>query len=138
MAVPLLPGQILWINLLTHGLPGVALGAEPAEPDVLRRPPRPPDQQVLGDGLLRGILLTGTLMMICSLSAGVVAMRAGWPWQSMVFVTLGLTQLGVALAVRPGRAGATQGCLRRLPFRVWPRSSPWRWGRCVSCWAPSR
>ena len=35
--VPLLPGQILWINMLTHGLPGVAMGAEPAAPDVLRR-----------------------------------------------------------------------------------------------------
>jgi len=105
MAVPLLPAQILWINLLTHGLPGVALGAEPAEPDVLRRPPRPPDQQVLGDGLLRGILVTGTLLMICSLSVGVAAMRAGWPWQSMVFMTLGLTQLGVALSVRAKGSG---------------------------------
>lgn len=105
MAVPLLPGQILWINLLTHGLPGVALGAEPAEPDVLRRPPRPPGEQVLGDGLLRGILLLGTLLTIATLSVGVFAMRSDWPWQSMVFVTLGLTQLGLALAVRATGSG---------------------------------
>lgn len=105
MPVALLPAQILWINLLTHGLPGVALGAEPAEPDVLRRPPRPPDQQVLGDGLLRGILVAGTLLTVCTLGAGVLAMRSGWPWQSMVFVTLGLAQLGVALAVRSTAAG---------------------------------
>ena len=41
-AVPLQAGQILWINLLTHGVPGVALGNEPAAADVAQRPPRPP------------------------------------------------------------------------------------------------
>ena len=47
LALPLLPAQILWVNLLTHGLPGVAFGAEQAEPDVLNRPPRPPTEGVL-------------------------------------------------------------------------------------------
>lgn len=42
MPLPLLPAQILWINLLTHGLPGVALGAEPVAPGTMRHPPRPP------------------------------------------------------------------------------------------------
>jgi Ca2+-transporting ATPase len=112
MAVPLLPGQILWINLLTHGLPGVALGAEPAEPDVLRRPPRSPGEQVLGAGLWRGILLLGTFLTVATLAAGLLAINAGWPWQSMVFVTLGLTQLGLALAVRvPGPARQNPGLL---------------------------
>ncbi|WP_290859269.1 cation-translocating P-type ATPase [Hamadaea sp.] len=103
LPVPLLPGQILWINLLTHGLPGVALGAEPAEPDVLRRPPRAPGEQVLGGGLGRTILGVGTL--VASVSAGLAAVAAstGLPWQSMLFVTLGLAQLGVALAVRARR-----------------------------------
>ncbi len=105
MAVPLLPGQILWINLLTHGLPGVALGAEPAEPDVLRRPPRPPNEQVLGGGLLRGIVVLASLLTVATLSVGVYAMSRDWPWQSMVFVTLGLTQLGLALAVRATGSG---------------------------------
>jgi P-type Ca2+ transporter type 2C len=44
LALPLLPAQILWVNLLTHGLPGVAFGAEQAEPDVLTRPPHPPTE----------------------------------------------------------------------------------------------
>ncbi|GAA1626736.1 cation-translocating P-type ATPase [Catellatospora bangladeshensis] len=115
LGVPLLPGQILWINLLTHGLPGVALGAEPAEPDVLRRPPRPPDEQVLGDGLLRGILTIGALLTAATLATGVYAHTAGWPWQSMVFVVLGLAQLGIALASRatrpPGTRWANAGLL---------------------------
>ena len=42
LALPLLPAQILWVNLLTHGLPGVAFGAEQAEPDVLSPPPLQP------------------------------------------------------------------------------------------------
>ncbi|MDI1464781.1 cation-translocating P-type ATPase [Catellatospora sp. KI3] len=108
LGVPLLPGQILWINLLTHGLPGVALGAEPAEPGVLHRPPRPPGEQVLGDGLLRAILALGAALTAVSLTAGVYGSRQGWPWQSMLFMTLGLAQLGVALAVRANRTAATR------------------------------
>jgi P-type Ca2+ transporter type 2C len=100
MPLPLLPGQILWINLLTHGVPGVALGAEPAEAGVLRRPPRSPQESVLGDGLLRSVLIGGSFIAAVVLAAGAVAHRADRPWQSVVFVVLGLAQLGVALAVR--------------------------------------
>ncbi len=103
LAVPLLPAQILWINLLTHGLPGVALGAEPAEPHTMRRPPRPPQESVLGAGLLGAVLRTGSVLATTVLVAGVVAHEMGRPWQSVVFVTLGLAQLGVALAVRAPR-----------------------------------
>jgi len=108
LPLPLLPGQILWINLLTHGVPGVALGAEPADADVLRRPPRSPQESVLGDGLLRSVLIGGLCIAAVVLGAGLVADRLDRPWQSIVFVVLGLAQLGVALAVRarpePGTA----------------------------------
>ncbi|BCL17001.1 cation-transporting P-type ATPase [Micromonospora sagamiensis] len=103
LPVPLLPAQILWINLLTHGLPGVALGAEPAEPGTLRRAPRSPQESVLGGGLGRAILLTGALIAAVALAAGVAAAALDRPWQSVVFVVLGLAQLGVALAVRAPR-----------------------------------
>jgi Ca2+-transporting ATPase len=103
LAVPLLPAQILWINLLTHGLPGVALGAEPAEPDTMRRPPRSPQASILGGGLIRAVLVAGGLIAAVSLAAGVTAHQLGRPWQSVVFVVLGLAQLGVALAVRAPR-----------------------------------
>ncbi|MBV1850481.1 cation-translocating P-type ATPase [Catellatospora tritici] len=108
LGVPLLPGQILWINLLTHGLPGLALGAEPAEPDVLRRPPRPPDEQILGGGLLRDVLALGALLTTVTVGTGRYAAAAGWPWQSMVFVVLGLAQLGIALASRATRPRGTR------------------------------
>ncbi|SCL29459.1 Ca2+-transporting ATPase [Micromonospora inyonensis] len=103
LPVPLLPAQILWINLLTHGLPGVALGAEPAGPGTLRRAPRSPQESVLGGGLGRAILLTGALIAAVALAAGVAAAALDRPWQSVVFVVLGLAQLGVALAVRAPR-----------------------------------
>ncbi|MEU4424760.1 HAD-IC family P-type ATPase [Actinoplanes sp. NPDC024001] len=107
MPLALLPAQLLWINLLTHGVPGVALGAEPAEADVLRRAPRSPQESVLGAGLLRDILAGAGLLAVVTLAAGVVAGRSGLPWQSVMFLVLGLSQLGVALAVRAKAAPGT-------------------------------
>jgi Ca2+-transporting ATPase len=100
MPLPLLPAQILWINLITHGLPGVALGAEPAEPELMRRPPRPPAETMLRAGLWQRILRVGLAIAVVTLGVGVWAQPTGRPWQSMVFFTLGATQLSVALASR--------------------------------------
>jgi Ca2+-transporting ATPase len=100
MPLALLPAQLLWINLLTHGVPGVALGAEPAEADVLRRPPRSPQESVLGSGLLRNVVIGAVLLAAVTLTAGLAAGQTGRPWQSVMFLVLGLAQLGVALAVR--------------------------------------
>ncbi|MEU4689948.1 cation-transporting P-type ATPase [Actinoplanes sp. NPDC023714] len=107
MPLALLPAQLLWINLLTHGVPGVAIGAEPAESDVLDRPPRSPQESVLGGGLLRSVITGAGLLAATTLVAGVVAHRAGLPWQSVMFLVLGLAQLGVALAVRAAPAPGT-------------------------------
>jgi P-type Ca2+ transporter type 2C len=103
LGIPLLPAQILWINLLTHGLPGVAMGAEPASPGTMHRPPRPPGESVLGAGLARAVLWTGGVLTVTVLAAGATAHLLGGEWQSVVFVVLGLGQLGVALAVRARR-----------------------------------
>jgi P-type Ca2+ transporter type 2C len=103
MTLPLLPAQILWINLLTHGLPGVALGAEPAESDVMRRTPRPPDQSVLGAGLWQQVLMLGFMIGGVTLALGSWAFATDRPWQSVVFVALGAGQLGAALGARAGK-----------------------------------
>jgi Ca2+-transporting ATPase len=103
MPLPLLPAQILWVNMLTHGLPGVAMGAEPADPRMMRTGPRSPQEFVLGGGLWPRIAWTGTLIAAITLGVGAWAQATGRPWQSLVFLTLGLAQLGVALALRrPG------------------------------------
>ncbi|GAA1534858.1 calcium-translocating P-type ATPase, SERCA-type [Dactylosporangium maewongense] len=104
MPVPLLPAQILWINMITHGLPGVALGGEPAVPDLMRRRPRRPDQAILG-GLAAPIAVTSALITATVLAAALWTRHAGGPWQSVLFLVLGLAQLGVALALRARGGG---------------------------------
>ncbi|MGI5255932.1 cation transporting ATPase C-terminal domain-containing protein [Streptomyces angustmyceticus] len=78
----------------------MALGAEPVEPGVMRRPARPPEQSVLGAGLWPRILVLGALVTAGTLAAGVWAQQTGHPWQSLVFLVLGATQLGIALGSR--------------------------------------
>ncbi|MER6516607.1 cation-transporting P-type ATPase [Streptomyces sp. NPDC001553] len=99
-ALPLRAGQILWINLLTHGLTGVAMGAEPVAPGAMHRPPRPPGQQILGDGAWQRLLLLAAVVTASSLGAGVVARHWGLPWQSVLFLALLASQLGVVLGLR--------------------------------------
>jgi Ca2+-transporting ATPase len=103
-ALPLLPAQILWINLLTHGLPGVALGGEPASPGVMRCPPRPPAESVLGGGLWQRIIRVGVVIAGVTLGMALWAHATGRPWQSIAFFALGATQLAVAAGsrARPG------------------------------------
>src|SRR5688572_14556475 len=59
LPIPLLPIHILWVNLVTDGLPGLALAAEPAEPGVMKRPPRPPGESVFAGGLWQHTLWVG-------------------------------------------------------------------------------
>ena len=101
MPLPLLPLQILWVNLVTDGLPGLALGVEPPERDTMKRPPYHPQESIFGRGLGRHVAWVGLLMGLVSLGMGYWTWRAGWEnWQTMVFTTLTLSQMGHALAVR--------------------------------------
>ncbi|MEV4611594.1 cation-translocating P-type ATPase [Kitasatospora sp. NPDC049258] len=100
LALPLRAGQILWINLLTHGLTGVATGAEPVSPHTMSRPPRPPHEHVLGAGLWQHVLMLGAVVTAASLAAGIWAHETGRPWQSVLFVALLAAQLGVVLGLR--------------------------------------
>lgn len=101
LAVPLQAGQILWVNLLTHGLPGVAMGNEPAPEDVLRRKPRPPEEQMLNMTTGRNVAVLGAVVAAVCLAVGVASRTLDRPWQSSVFVTLTVAQLAIALALRP-------------------------------------
>ena len=109
MPLPLLPLQILWVNLVTDGLPGLALSVEPAEKDTMRRPPHSPSENIFGRGMARDILWIGLLMGLVSLGMGLWAFRGGNPhWQTMVFTTLTLSQMGNALATRSERYTLSQ------------------------------
>ncbi|MDH4028586.1 MAG: cation-translocating P-type ATPase C-terminal domain-containing protein, partial [Nitrospirota bacterium] len=101
LPIPLLPIHILWINLVTDGLPALALSVEPAEGDVMARPPRHPKESIFAHGLGVHAIWIGLLM------AGVVLFVQAWSirtghahWQTMVFTVLCLTQLGHVLAIR--------------------------------------
>ena len=104
--LPLLPVQILWVNLLTHGLPGVALGMERAEPDVLRRPPRSTTESIFARGLWQRVLAFGLVTAGITLGLGLWERGHGGPWQTMVFTSLALLQLGAAVAVRSEKQSA--------------------------------
>ena len=104
MPLPLLPLQILWVNLMTDGLPGLALTTEPAERDTMRRPPYHPGESIFGRGMGRDILWVGLLMGLVCLGIGFWGWSTGCPaWQTMVFTTLTLSQMGNALATRSER-----------------------------------
>jgi Ca2+-transporting ATPase len=118
LPVPLLPIQILWINLLTDGLPGLALASEPAERDVMNRPPRPPDESLFARGLGAHAFLVGLLM------AAIALALQGWyihmdeaVWQTVVFTTVCFGQLGHVLAIRSERTSLfTQGLGSNRPL----------------------
>ncbi|MQS17132.1 HAD-IC family P-type ATPase [Streptomyces kaniharaensis] len=100
LALPLRAGQILWINLLTHGLTGVAMGAEPASPGAMARPPRPPHQHILGSGVWQRVLLLGLVVAAVALGAALWARNGERPWQTVLFLALLAAQLGTVLGLR--------------------------------------
>ncbi len=107
MPLPLLPLQILWINLVTDGLPGLALAAEPAERDTMRRPPLPAQESVFGRGMARDIGWIGLVMGIVSLALGYFYWAGGTAsdeyWRTIIFTVLTLSQMGNALAIRSAK-----------------------------------
>lgn len=105
MPLPLLPLQILWVNLVTDGLPGIALAQEKGEPGVMQRSPFKPTESIFSRGLGGQIVWIGSLMGLVSLVVGYVAWSndPGGHWQTMVFTTLVLSQMGNALAIRSNK-----------------------------------
>jgi len=101
LPIPLLPIHILWINLVTDGLPGLALANEPAEKNVMELPPRKPDENIFAHGMGLHILWVGLLMGAVCLSVQAWAMNNNDPkWQTYVFTILCFSQMGHVMAIR--------------------------------------
>ena len=105
MPLPLLPLQILWVNLITDGLPGLALAEEKGERGIMERSPFNPKESIFSRGLGSQIIWIGILLGIVSLGVGMIYWLndPNGPWQTMIFTTLVLAQMGNALATRSSR-----------------------------------
>lgn len=120
--VPLIPLQILWMNLVTDGLPALALAVEPAEPDVMQKPPYGSQESIFARGLGAYIVRIGIVFSIISIILMLWAFNDAQnspnpdSWKTMVFTSLCLAQMGHAIAARSDK---------RLTIKMNPFSNPY-------------
>ncbi len=109
LPIPLLPIHILWVNLVTDGLPGLALAAEPAERGVMQRPPRAHTESLFANGMWQHILGIGLLIAGLCLGVQAWAIATGHAhWQTMVFTVLTLSQMAHVMTIRSERESLWQ------------------------------
>ncbi|MEM8779246.1 MAG: cation-transporting P-type ATPase [Cyanobacteria bacterium P01_G01_bin.49] len=127
--VPLIPLQILWMNLVTDGLPALALAVEPADPHIMERPPFSPTESIFARGLGLYIVRIGIIFSIMTIAlmswAFADAQKPGHDpesWKTMVFTTLCIAQMGHAIAARSSN---------RLAIEMNPFSNLYLWGAVV-------
>ncbi len=121
VGVPMTPLQILWMNLVTDGVPALALALEPGEDGLMQRPPAQPGESIFARGIGSYILRIGVVFALITVALMIWAARNREPWQTMVFTTLCLAQMGHALSARSD-----------LPLvQVPPFTNPWLLGAVV-------
>ncbi len=119
LPIPLVPIQILWINLISDGAPCLALVAEPAEEDVMKRPPRPPNESLFARGVWQHLLWMAPFMTAICLGVQKIGMIIGAHWQTMIFSSLAFCQLAHVLAIRSDKLSLfSQGLMSNLPLTV--------------------
>jgi len=120
MPLPLLPVHILWVNLITDGLPALALAAEPAEKDIMKHPPRKPGESIFANGLGIHIIWVGILIGCISLITQALAIDTGLEhWQTMVFTVLCFSQLWHVMAIRSEKRSLFKLGLFSNPPLLW-------------------
>ncbi len=123
-SVPLSPLQILWMNLVTDGLPALALAVEPADPNVMKRPPHNPSESIFSRGLGAYMVRIGIVFAVLTIALMIWAYRYNETlpderegmWKTMVFTTLCIAQMGHAIAIRSSS---------RLVIEMNPFSNPY-------------
>jgi len=118
LPIPLLPIHILWINLVTDGLPGLALSVERVEKGIMNRPPRHPKESIFAHGLGTHIIWVGLLMGFATIFTQAWSIKTGHAhWQTMVFTVLCLSQMGHVLAIKSESESLfTQGLFSNKPL----------------------
>ena len=101
LPIPLLATHILWVNLVSDGLPGLALASEHSEANIMKRHPRPPGKSVFADGMGWHILVIGLLIGLVTIGLQAWAISNEYDnWQTMTFTVLCFSQLGHVMAIR--------------------------------------
>ncbi|MGV3765278.1 MAG: cation-translocating P-type ATPase [Chitinophagaceae bacterium] len=100
LPIPLLPVHILWVNLVTDGLPAIALAAEAPEKHIMDRPPRDPDENIFAKGLGVHVLWVGIFIGLITIGAQWYAMEHQLHWQTIAFSVLCFCQLWHVMAIR--------------------------------------
>lgn len=121
LPMPLLPIQILWVNLVTDGLPAMALGVDGVEPDIMKRNPRQPDESVFARGLGHKILIRGTIMGIGALLVFIIGLWYGvglLSARTMAFTTLVFSQLFFVFDCRSEEGGIFESGIFVNPLLV--------------------
>ena len=120
LPAPLLPIQLLWVNLVTDSLPALALGTEPQEADVMRRPPVPAADSFFAGGLGFDIALEGLLIGAITLLAFIQGNHLGGAdvGRTMAFTTLSMGEIGYAVSMRSPKNVWKAGLLRNKKM-VW-------------------
>jgi Ca2+-transporting ATPase len=118
--LPLLPLQLLWLNLLTDGLLGLGMGVEKAESDTMQRPPYSPGEGMFSRGAGIQVFWVGALIGGLALALGYVYYFSNQPqWQTMVFSFLAFAQIFQALASRSSRDSFFKMGLAGNPMLAW-------------------
>jgi P-type Ca2+ transporter type 2C len=112
LAIPLTPIMILWLNLVTDGAPALALGVEPGDPDIMKRPPRPPAEPVINADMRIGVTVQAVVMSVAVLSSYLIALNR-YPGsletaRTVAFSTLVLSELWRAFTARSDRLSVFQ------------------------------
>jgi Ca2+-transporting ATPase len=119
LPLPLRPIQILWVNLVTDGLPAIALGVDPVAEDIMEKPPRSPREGVFSRGLGQKILMRGIIIAVTTLFVFIRCLHQGEDLvfaQTMTFATLVITQLLFAFSCRNERKSIWQIPLLTNPY----------------------
>jgi Ca2+-transporting ATPase len=104
LPIPLLAIHILWVNLVTDGLPGLALASEPADEKIMKRNPRNPRQNIFGKDMVIHIIWVGLLMGLVTIGLQAYAIHNGnFHWQTMTFSVLCFSQMGHVISIRSER-----------------------------------